>query len=65
MKIANIIGKIIMVVFGVSSIRWVAAMFGVLGMRFYAEDLTTVGLNIVLFIVGIIVVACTRKKGKK
>lgn len=65
MKIANIIGKIIMVVFGVSSIRWIAAMFGVLGMRFYAEDLPTVGANIALFIVGIIVVAYTGKKCKK
>lgn len=65
MKVANIIGKIIMVVFGLSSIGWIATMFGVMGLRFYVEDLPTVGANIVLFIVGIIVVACTRKKVKK
>lgn len=65
MKIANIIGKIMMVVFGVSSIRWIAAMFGVMGMRFYVEDLSTVGGNIALFIIGIIIVTCTRKKVRK
>ena len=65
MKIANIIGKIIMVVFGLSSIGWIAAMFGVLGLRFYTEDLATVGLNIALFIIGIIVTVYTGKANKK
>ena len=65
MKIANIIGKIMMVLFGLSSIRWITEMLGLFGQRFWADDLPTVAGNIALFVVGIIITVSTQKHIKK
>ena len=65
MKVANIIGKIIMVVFGIASIRWIAEMFGLCGMRFGEYNLPKVGLCIIIFFIGLIITISTNKKIKK
>ena len=65
MKIANIIGKVIMLIFGIASVRWIAAMFGVLGMSFYVDDLSNVAVCIVAFIIGLIITLATGKKRRK
>lgn len=61
MKIANIIGKIAMVIFGIASIMWVVRMFGGLGMRFNVDDMSKVVGCIICFIISLIVTVSTRK----
>lgn len=65
MKIANIIGKVMMVVFGISSISWITEMLGLFGQRFWVDDLPTVAVNIALFVIGAIIVASTKKHMKQ
>lgn len=62
MKLLNIIGKIIMVIFGIASLRWIAAMLGLFGMRFGEYNLPKVGICIVIFFIGVIITNLTKKK---
>lgn len=65
MKVANIIGKVIMVVFGIASLRWIAEMLGLFGMRFGVYNLSKVGTCVLLFFIGLIITVSTNKKGRK
>lgn len=65
MKVANIIGKVIMVIFGLASLGWIAAMLGLFGMRFGVYNLPKVGLCIAIFFIGLIITVSTSKKAKK
>lgn len=65
MKIVNIIGKIIMVIFGIASLRWFAEMLGLFGMRFGVYNLPKVGFCVLMFFIGLIITMATKKKSKK
>lgn len=65
MKIANIIGKVITVVFGLASLRWIAAMLGLMGMRFGEYDLPKVGMCLLITAVGVVIMKSTEKKTKR
>lgn len=59
MKIANIIGKIMMVFFALSSINWITVALGLRNEYFFPEDIPVVLGNIALFIVGVIITVST------
>lgn len=65
MKVANIIGKVMMVVFGIASLNWFATMLGLFGRRFWVDDLSDVAGCVICFIVACIITASTNKKAKK
>ena len=65
MKVANIIGKIIMVFFELSSIKWITIALGLRNEYFFPEDIPVVLGNIALFIVGIIITVSTGRALKK
>lgn len=65
MKVANIIGKVIMVIFGLASLMWIARMFGLFGMRFYVDEMRNVAICIIAFFIGLIITISTNKKAKK
>lgn len=65
MKVANIIGKLIMVVFGIASIRWFTEMLGMFGQRFFIGDFSNVVICVVFFIIGVIITVSTNRKAKK
>ncbi len=65
MKVANIIGKVMMVVFGIASLNWFATMLGLFGRHFWVEDLSDVGICVLCFVVGCVITASTNKKAKK
>lgn len=65
MKIANIVGKVITVVFGLASLRWIAAMMGLMGMGFGEYDLPKVGMCLLITVIGFVIIKSTEKKAKK
>lgn len=65
MKVANIIGKIIMIVFGIGSLGWIAEMLGLFGMRFGVYNLDKAVTCIVIFFIGLIITVSTNKQAKK
>lgn len=65
MKVANVIGKVMMIIFGIASVRWIAEMMGLFGMRFGVYNMPKVIGCIALFIMGVIITVSTNKKAKK
>jgi len=66
MRIANIIGIIMMILFGIGSFNWIMTILGVFDHEiFFPADIPVFLGNIALFIIGIVVTVSTGKVLKK